>query len=156
MSDRRAELAAALTVAAQRSATDGVMLHQAVADKLGLHVTDLRCLNMLRLGGPATAGELAAQTALTTGAVTKMVDRLLAAGYVRREHDVADRRRVIVTAIPARIDEIAPHYELLARSFAAALDDYSDEQLALVLDLFERLHATSLEVAGKLRENEEA
>ncbi|MBF6077940.1 MarR family transcriptional regulator [Nocardia beijingensis] len=147
----RAELDVALTVAAQRSATDAVMMHQAVADRLGLHVTDLRCLNLLRLGGPATAGELAARTGLTTGAVTRMIDRLLKAGYVHREHDEQDRRRVIVSVVDAKIDELAPHYEILAREFGAAMADYTAEQMELVLEVFNRLHETSLRVTALLR-----
>ncbi|WP_330233411.1 MarR family transcriptional regulator [Nocardia sp. NBC_00508] len=148
---KRAELDVALTMAAQRSATDAVMMHQAVADRLGLHVTDLRCLNLLRLGGPATAGELATQTGLTTGAITRMIDRLLKAGYVRREHDEQDRRRVIVSVVQERINEIAPHYEILAREFGAAMADYTAEQMELVLEVFNRLHETSLRVTAQLR-----
>ncbi|MEV6319859.1 MarR family transcriptional regulator [Nocardia sp. NPDC051787] len=130
------------------------MMHQAVADRLGLHVTDLRCLNLLRLGGPATAGELATQTGLTTGAITRMIDRLLTSGYVRREHDEQDRRRVIVSVIQERIDEIAPHYEILAREFGAAMADYTAEQMELVLEVFNRLHETSLRVTALLRAGE--
>ncbi|HLS77916.1 MAG TPA: MarR family transcriptional regulator [Nocardia sp.] len=146
-----ADLSAALTVAAQRSATDAVMMHQAVADRLGLHVTDLRCLNLLRLGGPATAGELAARTGLTTGAVTRMIDRLLKAGYVSREHDEQDRRRIIVSVREDRVHEIAPHYEVLAREFGAAMAGYTDAQLRLVLEVFDRLHETSVRVTALLR-----
>lgn len=147
----RVDLSTALSIAAQQSANDGVMMHQAVADRLGLHVTDLRCLNLLRLGGPATAGELAARTGLTTGAITRMIDRLLKAGYVRREHDAQDRRRVNISVIQERIDEIAPHYEVMAREFGAAMAGYSVEQLALVLDVFNRLHETSVRVTALLR-----
>lgn len=152
MTKRHDQLGAALTFAAQRSATDAVMLHGTMADKLGLHVTDLRCLNLLRLDGPATAGELAQRTGLTTGAVTRMIDRLLAGGFVRREHDSKDRRRVIVTVLDDRIDEIAPHYDVLAREFAKIADDYTDEQLELLLEIFNRLHETSVYVTALLRE----
>ncbi|GAB2700702.1 MarR family winged helix-turn-helix transcriptional regulator [Nocardia thraciensis] len=152
MTTNKADLGEKLTLAAQRNATDAVMMHQAVADLLGLHVTDLRCLNLLRLGGPATPGELATRTGLTTGAVTRMIDRLLTAGFVTREHDAQDRRRVIVTAVEDRIAEIAPHYELLAREFGKIMGDYSTEQLELLLELFDRLHETSLLVTTRLRE----
>ncbi|MCU1645183.1 MAG: putative HTH-type transcriptional regulator YcgE [Nocardia sp.] len=151
---KKQELAADLTLAAQRSATDAVMLHGAMADRLGLHVTDLRCLNLLRVDGAATAGELAQRTGLTTGAITRMIDRLLKAGYVRREHDEKDRRRVIITAVQDRIDEIAPHYEVLAREFGKVMADYTDEQLRLMLDMFNRLHETSLHVTAILRESD--
>ncbi|RDI65946.1 MarR family winged helix-turn-helix transcriptional regulator [Nocardia pseudobrasiliensis] len=148
---RKAELGERLTLAAQRNATDAVMLHQAIADRVGLHVTDLRCLNLLRLSGPATAGELAARTGLTTGAVTRMIDRLLAAKFVRREHDSLDRRRVIITAAEDRLPEIARHYEPLAREFGKLMTGYTTEQLELLLDVFDRLHETSQRVAAAIR-----
>ncbi|WP_431940847.1 MarR family winged helix-turn-helix transcriptional regulator [Nocardia grenadensis] len=88
----------------------------------------------------------------TTGAITRMVDRLLAGGFVRREHDSKDRRRVIVTVLDDRIDEIAPHYEMLAGEFAKIADDYTDEQLELLLEIFNRLHETSVHVTALLRE----
>ncbi|WP_280311065.1 MarR family transcriptional regulator [Nocardia abscessus] len=125
-----------------------------MADRLGLHVTDLRCLNLLRIGGPATAGELATQTGLTTGAITRMIDRLLKAGYVRREHDEQDRRRVIVSVVQEKIDRIAPHYEVLANEFGGAMADYTAEQMELVLEVFDRLHETSLRVTALLRAEE--
>ncbi|MBF6333410.1 MarR family winged helix-turn-helix transcriptional regulator [Nocardia transvalensis] len=152
--DDKADLGERLTLAAQRNATDAVMMHQAVADKLGLHVTDLRCLNLLRLGGPATPGELAARTGLTTGAVTRMIDRLLKGGFVRREHDEQDRRRVIITPTEDRVAEIGKLYEPLAREFGKALSDYTTEQLELILDLFNRLHETSQKVTVMLREDD--
>lgn len=151
MTKKHDELGAALALAAQRSATDAVMLHSAMADRLGLHVTDLRCLNLLRTGGPATAGELAQRTGLTTGAITRMIDRLLKGGFVRRDHDEHDRRRVIVTALDERIDEIAPHYEILAREFGKIAADYDTEQLELLLGIFGKLHDTSVRVTALLR-----
>ena len=40
---------------------------------------------------------------LTTGAVTRVIDRLEQAGYVRRTTDPADRRRVVVEVVPERV-----------------------------------------------------
>lgn len=110
----------------------------------------------MRLGGPATPGELANRTGLTTGAVTRMIDRLLRGGLVTRAHDERDRRRVIITATEDRADEIARHYEPLAREFGRVMADYTDEQLELILGLFDRLHETSLRVTALLRDAESA
>lgn len=148
---RRRKLAEALSAAAQRSATDAVMMHQAIADRVGLPVTDLRCLNILRQGGPTTPGELAAATGLTTGAITRMIDRLLTAGFVRRAHDEQDRRRVIITAAPERLDEIAPYYQPLTIEFDKATRGYTNDQLELILGLLHRLHETSILVTAQLR-----
>src|SRR4029450_8679077 len=87
---RRTQLLAKLQRAAQTSTTDGILFHQAIADRIGLHVTDLRCLNVLAQAGALTAGELGQQLGLgTTGAVTRMVDRLTRGG---RRHTEAGSR----------------------------------------------------------------
>lgn len=152
MSAARAELLGKLQQAGPRMATDAVLLHQTVADRLGLHVTDLRCLQRLTETGPVTAGEFVASTGLTTGAITRMLDRLEAAGFVRREHDREDRRRVIVQPVAERVAEIGPLYAGLARASAGLMDRYTDEQLALFVDLFERLHEMSVQVTAELRD----
>src|SRR5947207_3480534 len=149
----RAGMLRDLTRSAQRAATDGILFHQAVADRLGLHVSDLRCLNVLMEAGSAPAGEIGERTGLTTGAVTRMVDRLERAGYVRRQPDPADRRRGIVSPVADQMARIAPMYTGMAQAWATAMGDYDDEQLTVILALFERLHEiTQVEVA-RLRDN---
>jgi DNA-binding MarR family transcriptional regulator len=149
---RRTELLAGLQRAAQRSTTDGILFHQAVADRVGLHVTDLRCLNLLAQSGPLTAGELGQQTGLgTTGAVTRMVDRLERAGYVRRQLDPRDRRRVIIRPVPERLATLAPYYQGMATAWTDLLAGYSEQQLELFLGLFDRMHRMSQQQLADLR-----
>jgi DNA-binding MarR family transcriptional regulator len=64
--------------------------------------SDVEALEMLLDSGSATAGRLAELMGLTTGAVTRVIDRLEQGGYVRRIPDPADRRRVIVELVPRR------------------------------------------------------
>ncbi|WP_165978149.1 MarR family winged helix-turn-helix transcriptional regulator [Actinomadura darangshiensis] len=75
----------------QDSAFDGL-----AAGHLGVNRTDLHCLNIIENSGGLTAGELAAEAGLSTGAVTGVIDRLEEAGYARRVPDPADRRRIKV------------------------------------------------------------
>lgn len=70
------------------------------ADVLGVNGTDLHCLNAIENSGGLTAGELAAETGLTSGAVTGVIDRLERAGFARRVSDPDDRRRVKVEVTP--------------------------------------------------------
>src|SRR6476660_513255 len=85
-----AELVSEFRVACnQDSAFDNL-----AAELLGLNRTDLHCVNIIENSGGLTAGELAAQAGLTTGAVTGVIDRLERAGYAQRISDPADRRRV--------------------------------------------------------------
>src|ERR1700678_401166 len=108
--------------------------HDAVAAYLGINRTDLRCLDILDLSGQQTAGELAVQMGMSTGAVTAMLDRLEKAGYLRRVRDPADRRRGRGEApelARGRGREIyQPFEELTVPMFAR----FTDEQLAVVRD----------------------
>ncbi|HEX6513193.1 MAG TPA: MarR family transcriptional regulator, partial [Chloroflexota bacterium] len=61
------------------------MFSQALAAKLGIGPTDLECLSLLQELGPSSAGQLAELLSLTTGAVTGIVDRLEASGFVVRD-----------------------------------------------------------------------
>jgi DNA-binding MarR family transcriptional regulator len=79
------------------------------AERLGVNRTDLHCLNAIENAGGLTAGELARETGLTTGAVTGVIDRLERVGYARRVPDPEDRRRVKVEVTPgfySRADKI--------------------------------------------------
>lgn len=79
------------------------------ARRLGVNMTDLHCLNILESRSGLTAGELALEAGLTSGAVTGVIDRLERVGYVRRAADPGDRRKVKVEVTAAfydRADEI--------------------------------------------------
>ena len=72
------------------------------AARVGIAVTDMQVIDLLDLTGPSTAGQLADLTGLTTGAITRILDRLEKAGLVRRERDPYDGRKVIVRLERAR------------------------------------------------------
>jgi DNA-binding MarR family transcriptional regulator len=105
------------------------------AERLGVNRTDLHCLNTIENAGGLTAGELARETGLTTGAVTGMIDRLERAGYARRVPDPEDRRRVKVEVTPefyARADQIwGPLAADWERSLSAR---FTAEQLERVIE----------------------
>jgi DNA-binding MarR family transcriptional regulator len=147
----RTELLARLQAELTQTIADGILFQQAVADRLGLGLSDFKTLTALQ-GGQATAGEIAERTGLTTGAVTRMIDRLEQGGWVVREADRHDRRRVLVSPVAERQAEIWPLLQGMTEGWAQALAGYSDEQVALVLDLFERMRAVAREQAAALRD----
>jgi DNA-binding MarR family transcriptional regulator len=111
-----------------------VLFNQAVADRLGMHATDVQCLNLLTLDPrPRTAGEIAVLTGLTSGSATRLVDRLERAGYVRRERDTHDRRRVLVHVVPGRLAEFARVWGGLASDWDDLLACYTEGELALLV-----------------------
>src|SRR5262245_44260374 len=123
-----------------RLSTATVLFHQAIADRLGVSATDVKCYSILRQTGPITAGELAERTGLTTGAITGVIDRLERAELVRRARDPHDRRRVVLELVqnPERERAIAPLYEGLGREITDLVAQYSAAERATLLDFLTR------------------
>src|ERR1700716_2085720 len=94
-------------------AAQTMVTSQIVANHFGLHTTDLRVLDIIFMRGQVLAGELASATGLTSGSVTALVDRLVAAGLVERADDATDRRKVWVRS---RNDAIEPIKEMFMPS----------------------------------------
>ncbi len=84
----------------------GSIFGQTVAIRFGLSESDIDALELLIDTGAATAGKLSEVMGLTSGAVTRVIDRLEQAGYVRRVTDPADRRRVVVEVVPEQVATI--------------------------------------------------
>lgn len=114
--------------------TETIMFHQAVADELGLPITDHKCLDLIHRFGAMPAGRLAELTSLTTGAVTGMIDRLEKAGYVRRTNDPKDRRKTIIEPISNKKLErkIEMIFMPIHERMHKFLSSYSDSELAFL------------------------
>jgi hypothetical protein len=128
-----------------------VATHEAVADRLGINPTDLRCLDLATLEPGLTPTRLAELAGLTTGAITGVLDRLERAGFVRREADPDDRRRLRVQLVSGRLGEVGDYYKpLIARAaeVSVVLDPAARVQLATYL---ESLAGTLQEEAARLR-----
>jgi DNA-binding MarR family transcriptional regulator len=102
---------------------------------MGINRTDGRCLDILDRVGRITAGRLAAESGLTTGAVTAVVDRLERAGYVRRVPDPTDRRKVLVEVTEKAGKLAGEIYGGIAARGRRLLDGFSDEQIELFIQL---------------------
>jgi DNA-binding MarR family transcriptional regulator len=134
LADRR-RLEGDFLVAMRRTGSLMQLMSQAAAERLGINVTDLNCLNVVALTGSMTAGELARATGLTTASITGVLDRLEEGGFIRRERDSRDRRKVIVTlSFSRRAHDIAPVFAPLVKSWRAAAADYTDDELRLLLN----------------------
>jgi len=118
--------------------TAEIMVAHATAQRLGLGATDFFCLNAISLAGSATAGEIATRTGLTTGAATRLIDRLEAAGYVRRVRDPHDRRRVNVELVPERRADTDRVLDPLRRRMAEIFLGFDEDALATLFEFFDR------------------
>jgi DNA-binding MarR family transcriptional regulator len=150
---KKAAVLQALGLEMRRMSAQGVLLSNAVAEHAGLSSSDLECLDFIVMGGAdaITAGRLAASTGLTSGAVTGLIDRLEKAGYVRRESDPADRRKVRVVPVDAAIQRLSAYYAPLAGRTEALWAEYTQEQLATILDFARRSVAVAAEEAARIR-----
>ncbi|HVK05819.1 MAG TPA: MarR family transcriptional regulator [Armatimonadaceae bacterium] len=153
----RGELLEALQHACRDIGAATIMFHHSVAERLGLNATDHKCGDILFRSGPLTAGDLAERTGLTTGAITAVIDRMEKAGFVRRERDAEDRRKVIVHPNCERMkQEVAPLFASLAEEVNALWATYTDEQLALALDVMRKTGAALYAQTVRLRDETEA
>lgn len=151
-SAKRAELLRQLEQAVRQMSTQSVLFSQAVADRLGMSPSDLESLEILSWAGPITAGRLAELTGLTTGAITGIVDRLERAGFVRREQDPQDRRRVVLHLVLPEVERrIGSLHVSIQRANAEMAARYSDQELALILDFAARATQMAQQETAKLR-----
>jgi DNA-binding MarR family transcriptional regulator len=128
MGPGREELAEAM----RRYQLAGDIFDDAVAGKLGLNRTDFRCVDILDQQAPMTAGALAQAARLSTGAVTFVLDRLEAAGFVRRRRDEIDRRRVVVEMVPAARRKALDYHLPLIMDARRELGVFTEEEIAVV------------------------
>ena len=97
---RKSDLVDELVVEFRRACNHDDAFDAVAAQILRLNATDLDCINIIENAGGISAGDLATQAGLTTGAVTGVLDRLERARYARRVYDPVDRRRIAIDVTP--------------------------------------------------------
>jgi DNA-binding MarR family transcriptional regulator len=117
---------------ARRHSTAAVLFHHVVAERLGLGPTDHKCLDLIREHGAMSASELVAITGLTSGAITGVVARLEAAGYLRREADPNDGRRQILRPVADRASAVHSLIGPVREVLSVLLKGFDDHQLTAV------------------------
>ena len=147
----RAALLQELEEAMRRSSAQGVIFGQTVANVAGISGSDLECLDFLNLEGRVTAGRLAEVTGLTTGAITGVVDRLEKAGFVRRERDETDRRKVFIATVPDNVAQIGRFYVPMQQAMHKLCNTYSEAELQLLLRFASESYKSVLEATEALK-----
>ena len=112
-------------------------LEDELAERLrlgGIPVEQFRILEALSQRGAQTMGELAAAALVEKPTLTKIVDRMVAAGLVFRAPDTQDRRRVMIEMAPEGIavyGRLAGVSEAQERRVAELLDGDPDRAAVL-------------------------
>lgn len=115
-------------------------VHAALARRLGVGVTDLLALDHLSVPPtPDGVVDLGRRLGVTSASATVLVDRLVAAGHVRRVAHPHDRRRALLEMTPHAETEVRTALEPFIRELTAVVDRLSPTEAETVLRFLEDL-----------------
>src|SRR3954462_729942 len=127
------ELYERIFAALLRTIAGVIVFNAQVADQLGLGVSDMQFMTYLMQEGPLSPGRLSELSGLRSGSGTGVIDRLEAAGYVHRERDEHDRRKVRVVLDHDRLPGGADDpYREQGEDLERVLDTFDDEELDVI------------------------
>lgn len=150
----REEATQRLALLSETDALGTALFQQAAAATYGLGITEMRALSILLREGPQNAGALIVKLHVTSGAVTGIVDRLIARGLARRAPNSEDRRKVVISADVNNLAAGQNAYRGIGSAFAKLYEEYSDAELGfLERHLMASIAITARETAA-LRERE--
>lgn len=142
------ELIERVGAAIRRLGCESVTTRHTIAAAFGIHTTDLESLDVIvARGGTCSPGALSKATGLSSGSTTALIDRLVNAGYVVRESDPDDRRKIIVRIRNEARERCEAAYAPIAAELTTLWSGYSTEQLELIEQFLLRsadLHANAL------------
>lgn len=114
------------------------LFRDAMDESKGVNASDMECLRLLFLKGIATPSELARHTGLTSGATTAMLDRLEKTGLIERRPNPDDRRGTLIVPTESGGEKIASWFESARKAQAELISSYSEKELEIISDVFER------------------
>jgi DNA-binding MarR family transcriptional regulator len=143
--ENRLALHAAFVTQIRQFIAGTILFNQSVADRVGLSLTDMQCINLLELLGPSTPGKLAVSTGLTTGGVTVMLDRLEKAGLVKRQPNPKDRRSILVKVNAKKLQKINSFYAGINQRLETFLLGRSEAEIQSVITFLSSMSAIRAE-----------
>lgn len=155
-SNKKTELKKILLEELKENSKCAIMLHQTIADTLNLNITDHKCLDFINRSEGVTAGQIAEFAGLTGGAVTALIDRLEKGGYIIRDKDPNDRRKVIIRSTAGSDDMNAASLHLketfssLDKAVDELLSTYDENELSIILSFINSLNIESSKIIKKL------
>jgi DNA-binding MarR family transcriptional regulator len=107
---------------------------QAIADKLGINLSDFKVLGLLHRRADMTPKALAETTGMSPAAMTTVIDRLERSGYVERQRLGSDRRSFTVHATKASEGKVERLYKSLLLASQKLLPRYTESEEALIAE----------------------
>jgi DNA-binding MarR family transcriptional regulator len=123
-------------------------VREAAAKALGLHPTDMAAIEYLyRAASPVSVKQVITHMKLTSSSGTALLDRLEAAGYIKRMANPDDRRSLLVQLEPHRMEGPIRRFKSLEKVFHQSTVGLSDENLGIVADFLESIGTITLSFA---------
>ena len=127
-------------------------LNGSVAAHVQLRGDDLELLHVISRRGPITASELTQLTGAHPATLTGVIDRLERGGWITRQRDVVDRRKVVLEGVDERMGDLVKLYGPMSRSIAEICSDYSPQELTVIRDFLTRATAAGDQSVRQVRE----
>jgi len=105
-------------------------------------------LKLVRDGLATTAGELARELAITTGATTRMIDVLEKNKLVERDRGKADRRVVHLAITPKGAEEVVTLHHHVVDAWNEVLAEFDQEEVDRTVESLARVLAAAERVVG--------
>lgn len=126
----------------------------AMSEWAGLNPSDMECLRYLFANRVSTPTELARFTGLTSGAATAMLDRLEKGGWIERKPNPEDRRGTLIVPAQNAQERMAGWFESARKAQEDLVAGYSEQELVIIADVFERFSQLWQQERGKIQRGE--
>jgi DNA-binding MarR family transcriptional regulator len=124
-----------------------------VARRFDAAPAEFKAMDHILASGGLTPGQLGDRLALTSGAVTALVDRLERLGWVKRVPHPTDRRSVIVSKASAKVNAGEEIYRRFAKALAEAAGEMTPDERDACVRFLEAAAEIAAEQARELRDS---
>jgi len=124
---------------------------QAIAERLGLNLTDFKALGLLHRRGDMTPKNLVEAMGMSAAAMTSIIDRLEKARYVERKRGGGDRRSVKVHALEGSEKKVERLYKSLRELTETLVASYSKKDLKVIANYLSTATKAFREATAKLQ-----
>ena len=112
-------------------------------------VHEWMALRLFATGLVETAGDLAREFGIASGATTRLIDSLEAQGFIERDSSDSDRRVVLVRLTRKGTSHFNERLPELLACWNEVLADWKDEEVKQLTTLLAKLHDSFVRVAGE-------
>lgn len=134
----KTDLKTRVVLGARAYGIGSVLFRRIVGQAFGVNDTDMECFSAIFYQKLATPSMLAHYTGLSSGATTAMLDRLEKGGLIERQPNPNDRRSTIIVVSQDGAARAKPLFASLRSAQDKIVSGYTEQELAILADFFEK------------------